>query len=136
MKITVTCEPVFHLPLTVQDVQILCELAESHYDATCKQAAAVGGFLFGWSNAVGDLDMGIPVHVAGSTRQLDIALKALEMRSSGILDGRKAAGERAEKLARDLRVCLDRWPYIKPADCIIDTEAPNRADPRGHEHHG
>lgn len=135
MKIEVTFNPTFHLPLTLADAQLLRELAGQHYDGACKAAADAGpgGFINGWCNWLtpyGDPEE-TPTTVEASTHEIDLALKILAMRGSGLLHGRDADLQRANMLARDLRSCLDRWPFIKPASTTINTEPAAR----GH-HHG
>lgn len=51
-QIEITWSPIFWLDLTVEQVNLLMQMSAMHYDARCKQAGQVGGFLYGWSNQV------------------------------------------------------------------------------------
>lgn len=123
MKIEVTFQPVFHLPLTHDDTLLLCDLAAKHYDLACQQAGAIGGFLYGWQNRLYPNTEPQETTVPATWREIDLTLKVLERRPLLALHEHRAVDlARAETLARDLRACLDRWPYIKPAANTIDTE--------------
>lgn len=74
MKATITASPVFYLTLDKEIVSILMELANSHYDAVCKQAARFGGFLYGWNNCT---EFGSDCQ--GTFHELDLSLKICEL---------------------------------------------------------
>jgi hypothetical protein len=125
MKIAVTFQPVFHLPLSLADAQLLRELARNHYDWTCKRAAMAepGGFINGWCNMLEHTteEPGEPLTVSATWRDMDLTLKVLEMRRA-MLPSRPSDLARADALNRDLHAALDRWPFIKPAETTITTE--------------
>lgn len=52
MNIEITGTPAFHLPLTPLHIDVLMRLSDLHYDGTCKAASKLGGFLYGWNNAI------------------------------------------------------------------------------------
>ena len=85
MKITITGSPVFHLGIDLATVEALISLSIKHYDATCRAAGQVGGFLYGWRNrlrfaeeekaAEPDAQVAVP---SATWRELDITLKIIE----------------------------------------------------------
>lgn len=83
------------------EVKYLMTLAEAHYDSVCKQAAQMGGFLYGWWNRFEALDSGERVEVFLTWRDADMLCKILE--SEGLF----RAGENLH-LASDYKALL-RW---------------------------
>jgi hypothetical protein len=93
MNITIIAKPVFWIPLSLKQAEILSVLSYRHYDRTCKSASLQGGFILAWCKAA---------HQAGSEQiqfsadfqHLDLCLKVLE--ASGTLineeDRKIAAG--------------------------------------------
>lgn len=67
------------LTLTKREVDELRELASFHYDGRCKGEAAVGGFLYGWSMRVRDLEDDQTIDVIVTWEMVDRLCKILEM---------------------------------------------------------
>lgn len=118
-KIAVTFEPVFHLPLTPEDVLLIQHLALHHYDWRCIGAARVGGFIFGWRNMTRPPEPSTSVEA--SRDQIDVTLKVLELRRSGLLHGRDADLKRADELSATLLTAVFHWQHRQPAPIDIDT---------------
>lgn len=77
MNIVIRGVPRFEISATPELVATLIKLAGHHYDGTCKAAAEVGGFLYGWRNS---LSPPVPTSfVSGSFRDLDLTLKICEV---------------------------------------------------------
>lgn len=76
MKIEITAKPVFWINLTADEIQLIKNCALSHYDRTCISAAKVGGFIYGWDNA---LRFDNEAKISASFREIDIVLKCLEI---------------------------------------------------------
>lgn len=71
MKATIVGKPVAFFVLNERQCRILMECGSMHYDATCREAVARGGFIYGWNN--------FPSSCCGTTRELDLACKILEL---------------------------------------------------------
>lgn len=104
MKIEITAVPKFHLSLSYPDATFLSELAAMHYDATCKNAGRLGGFLYGWINhlTLADACEAADTTVDATWRELDICLKILE--NTGTDEQR----DRASALRMAFRRAMDR----------------------------
>lgn len=63
------------LSLTEEDVLLLMEVSDSHYDTACREAGQPGGFLSGWLFCVQE-----GLEVETDFRQLDLVGKILEQR--------------------------------------------------------
>jgi hypothetical protein len=65
--------------LSLHEVQFIRQMALRHYDATCRQAAGVGGFLYSWKNRfslwAGDLDR---AQISVNSSEADLVCKILE----------------------------------------------------------
>jgi hypothetical protein len=48
MKIEITAVPRYWLHMSLPHAKLLQKLSSMHYDAKCKSAGLVGGFLYGW----------------------------------------------------------------------------------------
>lgn len=70
-----TFDPVFHFRFTREEVGLMIECSQKHYDAVCKTASECGGFLYGINNK---LDFG-PNDCSLKWRELDILCKILEV---------------------------------------------------------
>lgn len=80
MKITVKGEPIFYLEIDMATVDLLLETSRSHYDANCRQAGRIGGFIYGWNNRFPLSDEPpATAEVRASGRDLDITLKIFEV---------------------------------------------------------
>lgn len=85
MNIEITGTPAFHLPLTPIHIDVLMRLSDLHYDVTCKAASKLGGFLYGWNNAITwkeqnrEPDDDTKYTVQADWRDLDICLKIMEI---------------------------------------------------------
>lgn len=121
MKITIKARPEFHLPLDAATVALLMQMSSLHYDARCKAASAVGGFIYGWRNSV-QFSPELPVEATWN--DLDTVLKICENRSFlGAEDQ-----ERVRDLTKALRHAHQRWNEVSPQwTAEADTEAPNQA---------
>lgn len=119
MKIAVTLDPVFHLPLEPSDARLLQDLALHHYDWDCIAAGRVGGFIFGWVNMLCHGERADSVRA--TRRQMDLTLKVLELRGSGLLHGREEDRKRAGELSSILHVTLQHWHHRQPPGITIDT---------------
>ena len=76
-RIVVYGKPVFDFTISAQEIEMLVDLSTRHYDATCKMASALGGFIYGWRNmAAGH----VAVAVSATWRDLDLCCKILEGR--------------------------------------------------------
>lgn len=51
MKIEINSQPLFMLSLPLKTIELVMEMSRHHYDGVCKQASAVGGFIYGWRNS-------------------------------------------------------------------------------------
>lgn len=116
MKIEITARPEFHLPFTVEDVKLLRELAEAHYDGRCKAAGAPGGFLYGWNNRLtlveGETYEGTPT-VPATSDNIDITLKIIEMAGPYLGGNRRQAElDRIGSLNRALLSATDQWRHV------------------------
>lgn len=67
--------------MTLDEIDLLREVAARHYDSLCQASAAEGGFIYGWKNAHTPSCEGeprsAPIRVKFS--QLDTCIKILEM---------------------------------------------------------
>lgn len=80
MKIEIHAVAKFWMDLTPEHVGVLMKAAQWHYDGVCNQAAQVGGFIYGWNNAVTPYPgMEVTPKCSASFRDLDICLKILEI---------------------------------------------------------
>ncbi len=83
MKIEITCQPIFWLDLTVEQVKFMMAQSQRHYDSVCINASLPGGFMVGWfshaswmeSNTDND---GEPCYMRATWHELDIASKCIE----------------------------------------------------------
>lgn len=75
MKFEIVGRPDFWFHLDPAQLKVLISLSNVHYDATCRAAASVGGFIYGWKNS---LDWNPATKVKGAWRELDTCLKILE----------------------------------------------------------
>jgi len=76
VEIKISSTPVFNFKLTIHQIQLLRGLSKNHYDATCREAYAVGGFMYGWFNSV---KFNEDFLLTATFRQLNITLKCMEM---------------------------------------------------------
>lgn len=79
--------PTYRLKLTSEHTAVLTKLAALHYSGECIAAGKPGGFLWGWTNQAAWAADPAPSMSDGSSRQLDICLKIMEMSDCpGLLD--------------------------------------------------
>lgn len=127
MKIEVTFQPTFHLPLALADVQLLRYLADRHHDSDCKSAGDPGGFLFDWSSLLSPRPKApagaVAATVCASLEDIEVTTIVLERRPLLAEAGRVADLKRANELSAAMFAVLERWPHIKPPGEIIDTAA-------------
>lgn len=76
MEIEVYAVPHWNIQFTKAHINVLMELANHHYDGVCRDAARVGGFIYGWNNHIQFYEL--PSPVSANSRQVDICLKILE----------------------------------------------------------
>jgi hypothetical protein len=82
MDIEITAQPIFWLPLTPRQIEVLKKLSESHYDWTCKSASrpGEGGFIHGWHVRIEYCESTEPRPLCKATwQELDLSLKIMEM---------------------------------------------------------
>jgi hypothetical protein len=92
MKIFIQGVPHFHWQPTHAHIALLTALSGMHYDARCKEASCVGGFIYGWKNCVLLAETEASddaVTVNATWNQLDTCLKIMEM-PHGLNDAEKA----------------------------------------------
>ena len=75
MKIEINGRPQFNFTLTDEQMAVLTLLSDLHYDAACKMANMVGGFIYGWRNARHHKSN---AQLRASFREVDTCLKILE----------------------------------------------------------
>lgn len=78
MKIDILGEPVFIFHLSTAQAEAIVQMSAQHYDAVCRVAGCVGGFAYGWANAVSLGEV-----CRASWRELDTALKIMEFKPLG-----------------------------------------------------
>lgn len=87
MDIQINGQPVFYVPFTDDQCNILIKVSERHYDSLCKSYSQPGGFLFGLRNHLtynqNDPDL---LGYKTSWRDLDILMKILEIAYLSIFD--------------------------------------------------
>ena len=76
MKIEITATPTFWLYLSAEQIELISQCATAHYDSTCRASAKLGGFVYGWTNAV---KFNATTPVQASFREIDTVLKCLEI---------------------------------------------------------
>lgn len=76
MNFIITGRPEFTFSLTDAQFMSLIRLSGAHYDATCRAASSLGGFIYGWGNI---RTLGDPAAQLRATwRELDLCCKILE----------------------------------------------------------
>lgn len=75
MKFEIAGRPEFWFNLTDEQLYVLQTLSSVHYDGVCKQAAKLGGFIYGWTNARAFTK---DANLKASWRELDTCCKILE----------------------------------------------------------
>lgn len=70
-------------------------LALRHYDVTCRNAALLSGFMYGWSNTVKFSDPEDPSSIHTDFKDLNLTLK--------ILEGASQAPESDQQALKDFR---------------------------------
>lgn len=125
MKITLSAEPNFSLPLTLQQVKLIAAVSENHYDGTCRAASQVGGFIYGWINYLTFAaerrtpDETEPDTVQATWRQLDSVMKICEM---GHLQPADQAAE-IQNITTHLHRAMEAAREIVPTwERVIETE--------------
>lgn len=138
MKIRIQGQPEFLLPLTLDEVELVCKVSEKHYDSVCRRASGVTyrenneNFLTSWRNTLDnyakhppteeDYASGFVVSISATWRQLDTTLKILEPCNLFMLEDveKMVAG----RLSRDLREALREATSLYGKWCAtVDTEA-------------
>ncbi|WP_157979478.1 hypothetical protein [Rhodoferax ferrireducens] len=107
MRIEITSQPRFELPLSLETVDLLMEMSRHHYDFVCKQASAVGGFIYGWRNSVSFVPES---PVSATWRELDTVLKICE--NFCVLDSKSTARASIWRLTSDLKLAISHWNCI------------------------
>lgn len=74
--VEITFSPTAHVEITLEELSVMIACAKAHYDSRCKEAAEVGGLLFGMGNRY-DTEPSA-VHPL-SWRDLDLLSKILEV---------------------------------------------------------
>lgn len=112
MKIEMTAKPVFHFDLNPDQLRILLWCSEHHYDAVCKGASRVGGFIYGWKGRLTWI-WDNPLAFSGygchaDATSLDICCKILE----GTFGLPESDRQIAIKLSRRFKDCLEQSSKI------------------------
>lgn len=138
MKIRIQGRPEFHLPLTLDEVELAIRVSEKHYDSVCREASEAGyynggrNFLASWQRTLGnyvkhppteeDYASGFVVGVHATWSQLDTTLKILEPCNLFMLEDVEKMV--AARLSRDLREALREANYLCAGWAAnVDTEA-------------
>lgn len=80
MKIDISVEFVFDVPMSEKAIAALTKLALHHYDGTCKMACREGGFVHRWAALVrAQKESGFDGSILASFSELDICLKIMEL---------------------------------------------------------
>jgi len=109
MKITIQGVARFAWSPTAEHLAVLYKLSGRHYDAACKHASQVGGFLQGWSNQVDFHEEGDdPVQCWGEFRAFDTCLKIME-NPRPLTD---AEMELVHDMRRSFNAALSRGNYL------------------------
>ena len=111
MKFTIHASPQFDLDITSDQLTMLAELAALHYDAACKSAAEVGGFIYGWiieRRWVGRSDP-TDMSMTATWRQLDLCLKIMENPPRGY-----SRMDAVRQLRRLIFACMGAWEGRRP----------------------
>lgn len=74
MNIFIGAVPRFDIEITPELVALLMKLGGMHYDAHCRAATQLGGFVYGWHNAVNAEIL----NVSATFSQLDTVAKIVE----------------------------------------------------------
>ena len=77
MKCHIVALPKFQLTLTPEEIRVIVDCSKLHYDAVCRQASALGGFVYGWKMCLTLLSKS-SVQCSATTRELDLCCKILE----------------------------------------------------------
>lgn len=104
MIITVYPKPSFAIPLSAATVALLVRMSSLHYDMVCKQAGAVGGFLYGWNNSVTFMP---EASVTATWREADTTLKICE--NCGLYPVGSDAREDIADLTKTIRAAMRAW---------------------------
>lgn len=118
MQIVITARPIFNLPLTLDQIELLAKLSDAHYDGRCKAASrpGTGGFIHGWKGCATfhaenpHLDRE-PFTVQATWHEIDTTLKILEMCSYLPVPERAMALE----LQADLYAALQHADKVVPS---------------------
>lgn len=103
MVITITGSPMFKLPLSQRQIRLFRMISTVHYDARCREAGQVGGFLYGWA-------MGGPID--GSAHKMGLLLKLGEYSFPLGVHEAKEVGDICRSIRRAMEMAdifRDRW---------------------------
>lgn len=77
MHIEIGAKQIFYLHLSKALVDMLTELAGTHYDSECRSSVQYGHFIYGWKNQI-ELQTSQPVVTSCTNRELQTCLKICE----------------------------------------------------------
>lgn len=112
MQIVITAAPIFHIPFTLDELQLLNKMAASHYDGLCQSLSrpGPGAFLYGWLGRAEaskqDKDFETQKFQA-TVRELDITLKVLENTFGLSEDDQKTAYRLSRNIFATVRYAVD-----------------------------